>query len=324
MLNRRELLAAGTALVASMLPYGVFAQPAWPSQPVRIVVPYVPGGTNDLVARRVGQRMSELLGQPVVIENRPGGNSSIGAEHVARAAPDGYTLLLTNDATFIANPLVLRNLPYDVQRDFVPVATVAYVSLVLVVAADAPYRSMAELAERIRNRKDLAYGSFGVGSQSHLMGEMLNRLAGANLIHVPYKGAAQAVGGVMGHQIVLTFPAFPSVQGHVASGKLRVLAVSGERRMPQIPEVPTFREAGFKDLDMGAWYALLAPAATPSAVVDKINTTIATILADQEFVEKNLIGLQPMVSTPQRFAAMIQSGTAETAEYIKRSGARID
>ena len=312
--------------LAGALPLSAQAQSSFPNKPIRIIVPYAPGGTTDIVGRRMGQRMSELLGQPVVVENRTGGNTAIGAEAVAKSAADGHTLLFTNDATFVANPVLYSKLSYNVQRDFVPVASVTYVALALAVNAATPVQNMRELAAYMKGRRDLSYGSFGAGSQPHLMGEMLKKLAGADLIHVPYKGAGPAVTDVLGNQILLTFPAFPTIQGHLSGGKLRLLAVSGDKRVPMAPDVPTFTEAGFGDMDMGAWYGFLAPAGTPREVVAKLNATINTILADRDFIEKNMTnqGMAPMGGTPEQMGNLIRTETQRTAEYIKKSGAQVE
>lgn len=326
-MKRRSVLAASMgALTLGCIPASTLAEVAWPSRPIKIIVPYAPGGTSDILARRIGEKLGELLGQPVVVENKAGGNSGIGASAVANAPADGYTLMFTNDATFVANPVMFRSLPYDVQRDFVPVATATYVPLVLAVAADSPVNSADELKRYLKAKKDVSYGSFGVGSQAHLMGEMLNKVVGADMIHVPYKGASQAVTDLIGKQIQLTFPAFPTIQGHVAAGTLKVLAVSGDRRIPLMPKVPTFAEAGLKDVDMGAWYGFLAPAATPRSVVSKLNESVNKVLSDQAFVEKNMTsqGMRTMESTPAQFSSLIQSSTIDAAAYIKRSGAKVD
>jgi tripartite-type tricarboxylate transporter receptor subunit TctC len=326
-LKRRDLVLASLgAPLAAAWPGAGFAQDNYPSKPIRIIVPYAPGGTTDIVGRRVGQRMSELLGQPVVVENRTGANTAIGAEAVAKSPADGYTLLFTNDATFVANPVLFPKLPYNVQRDFVPVAPVTYVALALVVNGNAPVNSMKELATYMKSRNDLSYGSFGSGSQPHLMGEMLKKLTGADVVHVPYKGAGPAVTDVLGNQILFTFPAFPTIQGHVASGKLKALAVSGDKRVPLVPNVPTFTEAGFKDMDMGAWYGFLAPAGTPRPVIDRLNATVKKILAEPEFVEKHMTsqGMAPMSESPEQMAALIRSETARIADYVKKSGAKVE
>jgi tripartite-type tricarboxylate transporter receptor subunit TctC len=244
------------ALLAFAFAGAVHAQ-AYPSRAIRIVVPYAPGGTTDIVGRQVGQRMSEMLSQPVVIENRTGGNTAIGADAVAKAAPDGYTLLFTNDATFVLNPALFPSLTYNVQRDFLPVA---------------------------------------------------------------------AVNDVLGGQVLFTFPAFPTIQGHLKGGKLRVLAVSGDKRVPLAPDVPTFAEAGFKDMDMGAWYAFLALAGTPRDVVMKLNGTVNAILKDPAFVEKNMTsqGMVPLVMSPEQFTGLIKTETDRMAVMVKASGAKVE
>jgi tripartite-type tricarboxylate transporter receptor subunit TctC len=300
---------------------------SYPSKPIRVVVPYAPGGTTDIVGRQVGQRMSELLGQPVIIENRTGANTAIGADAVAKSAPDGYTVLFTNDATFVLNPVLFPTLSYNVQRDFAPVATVTYVALALAVNAATPVSNMKELVAYIQARKgQLSYASFGAGSQPHIMGEMFKTLTKTDLVHVPYKGAGPAVSDVLGGQVLFTFPAFPTIQGHLKGGKLKVLAVSGDKRVPLAPDVPTFAEAGFKEMDMGAWYAFLAPAATPRDVVMKLNATVNGILKDAAFVEKNMTsqGMVPMAMTPEQFAEMIKAETQRMTGMVRASGAKVE
>jgi len=327
MISKRKLLrAGGAAAAASLLPGFAMAQAGFPNKPIRIIVPYAPGGTTDIVGRRMGQRMSELLGQPVIIENRAGANTAIGAEAVAKSAADGYTLLFTNDATFVANPVLFSKLSYDVQRDFVPVATVTYVALAFVTNASSPPNTLKEFAAYAKGRTNLSYGSFGAGSQPHLMGEMFKTLTGTDIVHVPYKGAGPAVTDVLGNQIQFTFPAFPTIQGHVQSGRLKVLAVSGDKRVPLVPNVQTFTEAGFKEMDMGAWYAFLAPTGTPREVVARLNAAVNTILADRDFVEKNMTsqGMEPMGGSPDQMAALIRTETQRIAQYVKKSGAKVE
>jgi tripartite-type tricarboxylate transporter receptor subunit TctC len=315
------------ALLACALVASAATAQTYPSKAIRIIVPYAPGGTTDIVGRQMGQRMSELLGQAVVVENRTGGNTAIGADAVAKSAPDGYTLLFTNDATFVLNPVLFPTLSYNVQRDFVPVATVTYVALALVVNGNVPATTMKELVAYIHARKgQLSYASFGAGSQPHIMGEMFKTLTGADLVHVPYKGAGPAVNDVLGGQVLLTFPAFPTIQGHLKSGKLKVLGVSGDKRVPLAPEVPTFTEAGFKEMDMGAWYAFLAPAGTPREVVLKLNGTVNGILKDAAFVEKNMTsqGMVPMVMTPEEMNALTRKETERMSAMVKASGAKVE
>ena len=321
--STRRMLVAALAAVA-IAP--AWSQAAFPSKPIRIIVPYAPGGTTDIVGRRMGQRMSEILGQPVVVENRAGANTNIGAEAVAKSPADGHTLLFTNDATFVLNPVLFPTLPYNVQRDFVPVAATTYVALALVVNAATPVNDMRELVSYIKARKDAGYGSFGAGSQPHLLGEMLKKVTGAELIHVPYKGAGPAVTDVLGGQVLMTFPAFPTIQGHIAAGKLKVLAVTGDKRVPLVPNVPTFSEAGFPDMDIGAWYGFLAPAGTPPDVVARLNAVVRQILADRDFVEKNMTsqGMAPMVMTPEQMGALIRSETQRMADIVRKSGAKVE
>ena len=318
----RTVVFIGALLAAA----AAIAQP-YPSRPIRIIVPYAPGGTTDIVGRQMAQRMSEVLGQGVIVENRTGGNTGIGADAVARSAPDGYTLLFTNDATFVLNPVLFPALTYSVQRDFLPVATVTYVALALVVNGATPASNLKELVSYIQARKgQLSYASFGAGSQPHIMGEMFKTLTGTDLVHVPYKGAGPAVNDVLGGQVLLTFPAFPTIQGHLKAGKLKVLAVSGDKRVPLAPEVPTFAEAGFKEMDMGAWYAYLAPAGTSRDVVMKLNATVNGILKDAAFVEKNMTsqGMVPMAMSPEDFTALIRKETERMSVMVKASGAKVE
>jgi tripartite-type tricarboxylate transporter receptor subunit TctC len=299
---------------------------SYPSRPVRVIVPYAPGGTTDVVGRQVGERLSKTFNQPVIIDNRTGANTAIGTEAVAKSAPDGYTLLFTNDATFILNPLLFSSLPYDVKRDLAPVATVTYVALAIVVNGSLPVKNFKELVAYTQARSGkLSYGSFGVGSQPHLLGEMYKKLTSTDITHVPYKGAAPAVTDVLGDQILFTFPAFPTIQGHLKSGKLKVLAVTGDKRVPWVPEVPTFTEVGYKDLDIGAWYGFLARAGTPKEIVAKLNSAVRDILSDREFVEKNMTsqGMAPMQKTPEEFAALIASESERMARIVKLSGAKV-
>ena len=299
----------------------------YPSRLIRIVVPYAPGGTTDVVGRNVGERLSEMLRQPVIIDNRTGANTAIGAEAVAKAAPDGYTLLFANDATFVLNPILYPTLPYNITRDFTPVATVTYVALALVVNGSLPVKDFKELVAYTQARRgSLSYGSYGAGSQAHVMGEMYKKLTNTDLVHVPYKGAAPAVTDVLGGQVLFTFPAFPTIQGQLKSGKLKVLAVSGDKRVGLAPDVPTFTEAGYKDMDIGAWYGFLAPAGTPKDIVAKLNSSVGQVLADGAFVEKNMTsqGMVPMPMTPEQFASHLRSETERMTRIIKQSGAKAE
>lgn len=318
-------MLAGLALTIG-LPGAIQAQSAYPAKSIRVVVPYPPGGATDIMARTVAQRLSEVLGQTVVIDNKAGANSGIGAELVARAPADGYTLLFTNDATFVLNPVLFSSLPYDAAKDFVPVATVAYLNLGLAVSSALPVNTFAELLAYTRAQSGkISYGSYGVGSQAHLMGEMYKKLSGSDIVHVPYKGSAQAVADVIGGQVVFTFPALTTVQGFLKSGKVKMLAISGEKRSPLLPDVPTFAEVGFKDMDIGAWYAFLAPAGTPPAVVARLNEAVAKLLGNREFIAQLVSqGMVPMTQSPEQITALIRKERERMGRIVKASGARVE
>ena len=328
-LTRIRAIALGSFALAS-LTFGLLeqaaAQTAFPAKPIRVVVPYPPGGATDIMARTVAQKLTEVMGQQVVIDNKAGGNSGIGAEIVAKSPADGYTLLFTNDATFVLNPVLFSSLPYDANKDFVPVATVAYLNLGLAVSSTLPVNSFTELVAYTRARSGkLSYGSYGVGSQAHLMGEMYKKLSGTDLVHVPYKGSAQAVADVIGGQVLFTFPALTTVQGFLKADKVRMLAISGDKRSPLLPDVPTFAEVGYKDMDIGAWYAFLAPAGTPKDVVNKLNAAVAKLLGNREFIAQLVSqGMMPMTLSPEQITAQIRSETARMSRIVKASGARVE
>ncbi|MBL8381721.1 MAG: tripartite tricarboxylate transporter substrate binding protein [Burkholderiales bacterium] len=317
---------ACAALLCALAGATAIAQ-SFPTKPVRIVVPYAPGGATDIMGRVVAQRLGEALGQQMLIDNRPGGNTGIGAEAVAKAPADGYTLMFTNDATFVLNPALFAKLPYDMARDFVPVATVAYLNLALVVAANLPVSNYAELVAWTKSKSGtISYGSYGVGSQAHLMGEMYKKLTGTDMVHVPYKGSAPAVADVIGGQVVFTFPAIPTIQGFVKAGKLKVLAISGEKRSALLPDVPTFNEVGARDLDIGAWYAFFAPAGTPREVVARLNAAVNGLLGNQEFVDKSLApqGMLPMVNTPDQVSSLMKREAERMGRIVRLSGAKVE
>ncbi len=319
-------IAASAAVLCAASASSALAQ-AWPAKPVRMIVPYAPGGATDIMGRVVAQRLGEILGQQVLVDNRPGANTGIGAEAVAKSAADGYTLLFTNDATFVLNPALFATLPYNMARDFAPVATVAYLNLALVVASNLPVNNFAELVAYTKAKSGtISYGSYGVGSQAHLMGEMYKKHTGSDMVHVPYKGSAPAVADVIGGQVVFTFPAIPTVQGFIKAGRVKVLAISGDKRSPLLPEVPTFAEVGAKDLDIGAWYGFFAPTGTPRDVVARLNAAVSTMLSNQEFVDKQLApqGMLPMNNSPDQMTALMKSESERMTRIIKLSGAKVE
>ena len=315
------------AAMLLVLPAGQALAQAFPNKPIRVVVPYAPGGATDILGRVVAQRLGEILGQQVLVDNRPGANTGIGAEAVAKAPADGYTLMFTNDATFVLNPALFATLPYNMARDFVPVATVAYLNLALVVAANLPVNNFAELVAWTKVKSgSISYGSYGVGSQAHLMGEMFKKLYAVDMVQVPYKGSAPAVADVIGGQVVFTFPAIPTVQGFIKSGRVKVLAISGDKRSPLFPEVPTFTEVGAKDMDIGAWYGFFAPAGTSREVVARLNAAVAGMLTNQEFVDKQLApqGMLPMNLSADQVAALMKSESERMTRIVRLSGAKVE
>ena len=325
-LLRSFTIAASAALLSIASASTALAQ-AYPAKPIRIIVPYAPGGATDIMGRVVAQRLGEILGQQVLVDNRPGANTGIGAEAVAKSAADGYTLLFTNDATFVLNPALFTTLSYNMARDFAPVATVAYLNLALVVASNLPVNNFAELVAYTKAKSGtISYGSYGVGSQAHLMGEMYKKHTGSDMVHVPYKGSAPAVADVIGGQVVFTFPAIPTVQGFIKAGRVKVLAISGDKRSPLLPEVPTFAEVGAKDLDIGAWYGFFAPTGTPREVVARLNAAVSTMLSNQEFVDKQLApqGMLPMNNSPDQMTALMKSESERMTRIIKLSGAKVE
>lgn len=318
-------MLCGLALSLS-LPAPALAQ-SYPARPVRVVVPFSPGGATDIIARLMANQLAMKFGQQVLIENKPGANTAIGAEFVAKAPADGYTLLFSNDQTFVLNAVLFSKPSYDPGRDFSPVATVAYLPLTIVVNANLPVSSLKELVAYTQERKgQLSYGSYGVGSQAHIMGEMYKKLTGTDLVHVAYKGSAPAVADVLGGQVLFTFPGIPTIQGFLKGGRLKVLALSGARRNSLLPEVPTFSEAGYKDMDVGAWYGFVVPAGTPREVISRISAAVASIITDADFVDKSLTagGMVPLQTTPDQFAAFMRSETERMGAIIRLSGAKAE
>lgn len=312
--------------LAILLATGAFAQ-IYPVRPVRVVAPFSPGGATDIIARLMANQLSIKFGQQVLIENKPGANTAIGAEYVAKAPADGYTLLFSNDQTFVLNAVLFSRLSYDPNLDFAPVATAAYLPLTIVVNANLPVSSMKELVAYTQARKgQLSYGSYGVGSQAHIMGEMYKKLTGTDLVHIAYKGSAPAVADVVGGQVLFTFPGIPTIQGFLKGGKLKVLALSGDKRNSLLPEVPTFTEAGYKEMDVGAWYGFVSPAGTPRDIIFRLNSAVASIISNPEFVEKSLTaaGMVPLQNTPEQFAAFMRSETERMGVIIRQSGAKAE
>lgn len=320
---RRTLLAGAAAAALASLTAPARAQ-TFPGRGVKIIVPQTPGGASDTLARIVGQRLAELWKQPVVIENRPGAGGNIGMEAVARSPADGLTLLMSYVGTHAINGSLYRNLPFDPERDFVAVATIATVPFVLAVNAKSGPRGVAELVAQARARR-MTFGSAGNGSVNHLLGEMFNTAAGVRIDHVPYRGAAPALNDLIGGQIDVVFTSLPSVAGFIANGTIRPLAVTSPKRSPAFRDIPTIAESGIAGFEVTPWFGLFAPAGTPAAAVRQINTDVAEALRTPEVAEKVAkAGADAFLIAPDEFAALLKADIAKWAKVVRDSGARLD
>jgi tripartite-type tricarboxylate transporter receptor subunit TctC len=298
---------------------------SYPSKAIRIVVPLAAGGPGDVLARAVGQKLGDSLGQPVVIDNRPGANTNIGNEAVAKAPPDGYTLLLTA-STLTINPSLYANLGYDPIKSFAPITLVGSTPLVLVVHPSLPVKSVAELIALAKARPaQLLYGSAGSGSTLHLAGEMFNTLAHVKLVHVPYKGVTNAFSDLLGGQISLMFPGAPIALPQARAGKLRALASTGDKRTPTAPELPTIAEAGLPGYEVSVWYGVLAPAATPAAVINRLHDELVRIIQLPDIRERwAALGADPLHNTPEQYTAFLKADLLKWTKVVRDSGAKVD
>jgi tripartite-type tricarboxylate transporter receptor subunit TctC len=305
---------------------GAVAQTPYPSKPVRIVVPFPAGGTTDILARAVAQKLSETWGQQVIVDNRPGAGGNIGAELVARAAPDGYTLLMGTVGTHAINPGLYAKMPYDHVKDFAPVILVAGVPNVLVVNPSVPVGSVPELIAYAKaNPGKLNFASSGSGTSIHLSGELFKTMTGVQMTHIPYKGSSPALADLIGGQVQLMFDNLPSSIGFIRAGKLRALAVTSATRSSALPDTPTVAEAGVPGFEASSWFGLLAPAGTPPDIVAKIDGEVAKWLASPEAREKLAAqGANAAGGSPQDFARHIQAETAKWAKVVKESGAKVE
>jgi tripartite-type tricarboxylate transporter receptor subunit TctC len=315
-------LLLGGALVVGM---GQARAQAWPEKPVKILVPFAAGGNTDIVARLISPDMAKALGQPVIVENRPGVAGNIAAEAVAKSAPDGYTLLMGTVGTQAINGSLYKKLGFDPARDFQAVTLITSVPNVLVVHPSTPVKTPAELIAFGRANKGLTFASSGAGSSIHLSGEMFKNATGLDMTHIAYKSSAQAVTDLVGGQVQLMFDNLPTSLPFIQSGKLKALAVTSAKRAPQLPDVPTMMESGMKDFETGSWFGLLAPAKTPPAVVQKINAAVQAIVMKPEFEQRLLqLGAQRMVLGPAEFQNFITAEQKKWAVVVQKSGASVD
>ncbi|SFB69697.1 Tripartite-type tricarboxylate transporter, receptor component TctC [Polaromonas sp. OV174] len=316
------LLAGATAL--SLAGSAALAQ-SWPVKPISLIVPFPAGGTTDVLARAVGQELSKALGQPVVVESRPGAGATLGADFVAKAKPDGYTLLMGAVHHTIATS-VYRKLPYDFQKDFAPVTTVALVPNVLVINPNVPAKNVSELLALAKVEPGkLTYGSNGNGTGQHLIGAQFEGMGGVQMLHVPYKGSGPLTTDLLGGQITMSFDTITPVLPHIKAGKLRALAVTTSKRSPTLPEVPTLDEAGLKGFNLGTWFGILAPAATPKELVVRLNTELVKIINAPDFRKKMAdIGAEPVGNTPEQMARQIKDDTERFAKLVKDAKVSIE
>ena len=300
---------------------------SWPARPVRLVVAYPPGGGIDVMARQIAEKLTAAWGQPVVVENRPGANTIVAADAVAKSAADGYTMLFTTDATFSINPHLYARLPFDTQRDFIPVTMLVLLQQLLVAHPSVQANTLAELIDLAKkNPGKINYASYGSGSQPHLSGEMLKFKAGIDLVHVPYKGISLAVPAVMAGEVQLTFSGIASSLGPLRSGRIKAIAIGGPKRSPIWPNLPTFTELGYPEVETHAWFGLFLPAGSPKEAVSRTYLDVRRILEEPEFRQKQLVdkGYDVVGSSPEEFASYIRSDRESRGRAVKISGAKAE
>ena len=321
--TRRTALQLAALALASVA--GAAHAQAWPSKPVSLVVPFPAGGTTDVLARALAERLSPAIGQPVIVENKPGAGATIGADYVAKAKADGHTLLIGAVHHTIASS-VYKKLPYDFQKSFEPVTVIAMVPNVLVVNARTPAKNVNELVALIKAKPaEASYGSNGNGTAQHLIGTQFQQHTGTKLQHIPYKGSGPLATDLLGGQILMSFDTITPVLPHIKAGKLRPLAVTTAKRSPALPDVPTLQEAGLKDFDIGTWFGVLAPVGTPKPVLDRLSAEATKIIQSPDFRKRmDDIGAQPVGNSPAEMAAQIRSETDKFSLLVKAANVTVE
>jgi len=318
----RVLLAAalGACVVSAS------AQQAYPNKPIRLIVPFPPGGGTDIVARLVSSKLQDTLKWTVIIDNRPGAGGNIGVDLAAKSPADGYTVVMGQTSNLAVNPTLYSKLPYNPIKDFVPVTTVATAPLVLVVAANSPYKTLADVVSAAKAKPgDITFASPGNGTVAHLTGELLQKAAGIKLQHVPYKGSTQAINDLMGGSVQLYMSSVPSAMSQIKSGKIRPLAVTSEKRSDDLPQIPTINESGYKGFNAVTWFGLLVPAGTPAPIVSRLNTEVNKVLQMKDLQQKiGAEGGDAQGSTPEEFAGLLKTDIVKWGQVVKESGAKID
>ncbi len=321
--TRRTALQLAALALASVA--GAAHAQAWPSKPVSLVVPFPAGGTTDVLARALVERLSPAIGQPVIVENKPGAGATIGADYVAKAKADGHTLLIGAVHHTIASS-VYKKLPYDFQKGFEPVTVIAMVPNVLVVNARTPAKNVNELVALIKAKPaEASYGSNGNGTAQHLIGTQFQQQTGTRLQHIPYKGSGPLATDLLGGQILMSFDTITPVLPHIKAGKLRPLAVTTAKRSPALPDVRTLQEAGLKDFDIGTWFGVLAPVGTPKPVLDRLSAEATKIIQSPDFRKRmDDIGAQPVGNSPAEMAAQIRSETDKFSLLVKAGNVTVE
>ena len=329
---RRRFLVPTAALVVGL--FCVLANPArlaqaqdaFPAKPIRLVVPFTPGGVTDTSGRLIAEHLGKRLGQQVIVDNKPGASGNIGTSLVKAAAPDGYTLVLGFDGTMVINPHVFSKIPFDTVTDFVPIGKIGDATLILVAHPDVPAKTLAEVIALSKSQAGgLSYGTSGTGGTPHIAGELLKSRTQANLTHVPYKGGGQAMTDVLGGTIPLVYTAVAGAHGHVKSGKLRAVAVSGAQRSTALPDVPTFIESGVPDFVVNSWVGLFAPAKTPPAIVTQLNRELNAVLNDPAVREKlRVMGIDATPGSPENYLDEVKRDLARYGQVVKAAGIRLD
>jgi len=324
-MNCKAFAIITTVALAAIGPSQALAQ-AYPTRPVRLVVPFPPGGSTDIVARIVAQRLGERIGQPLVVENRGGAGGTIGTEAVAKAAPDGYVLGFASTSTHAVAPAVYAKLGYDPIKDFAPISLVAVTPYLLVVNPKVEVKSLKEFVAYVKPRPGkFNYASAGTGSTTHLAMEMLKSAAGLFILHIPYNGNGPAGTAVIAGDVEFLFGSLPAVLPHAKSGRVRALAVGTPKRSPALPDVPTVAESGFPGFDASLWLAIMAPAGTPAAVVNRLNKEIVAVVRSPDAADAlNKAGAEPTTSTPAELANMVKDGVRKYAAAVKRAGVKLE
>jgi tripartite-type tricarboxylate transporter receptor subunit TctC len=321
-----SFVSSVVAMALALCAVAALAQGDYPAKPVRLVVPFAPGGGTDVMARAIGQKLTEAFGRTIIVDNRAGANGFIGSEHVARQPPDGYTLLLSIATTHAAAQHLYQKMPFDPFRDFAPVTQVALSPIVMLVHPSFPAHTLRQFIDFARARpQQVSYGSFGHGSTAHLYGELINLTAGTKLAHVPYKGSGPALQDLLGGQIPAAFLDIAGPKGHIAAGKVRAVAVTGPQRWQALPDVATFRESGYPGFEVVGWFGLFAPTGTPRPIIDRLAREVTRIVKLPDVAARLVdLGTEPVGSTPEAFAAAWKTDADRWGDIIRRAGIRID